>query len=336
MLELLCDNPEIHDFLDQFPKYQWRKCIEASVVVGINRIKEKHSVVTYETVLQEAGFHDKKKKDIEEALVNMKKDILRISSKVDNLESRPKTNEKLNEIILQQNSEDVGWKSKQNLKLGNQDTNCMDPSRSSSRSKQNISGIQQNATSTAAMKISHHQHNNETKAQKKSKLPKYLASPNSGLKGEFQKDELLYNSKGEIESLTEPQELTWESPTKKLREIKGNQLQKPSSQYRCGSLSSFSFSLDLKEPETCPIEQLQNYVSSKNLPKAEKIPILKNKPQESTMLKIADDFLKNPFTSFLAKESSTVPVSPQGFTSALSSPSNRFRIPNKEEMQYRY
>lgn len=97
---------------------------------------------------------------------------------------------------------------------------------------------------------------------------------------------------------------------------------------RSPSTNSLSFTSDLKEPDTCSIEQLHNYTRhlSKNKSPSQK-------SEENEMIKIADDFLKNPFTSFLSREPSTVPVSPEAFTSNLTSPTNRFGTAN---MQYKY
>ncbi|CAG9333101.1 unnamed protein product [Blepharisma stoltei] len=336
MLELLCDNLEIHEFLGQFPKHQWRKCVEASVVIGIKRLKENYPIITYEKLLQEAGFQDNKKRGIEQALNHMKNDIERISSVVGHLENRPKPNEKHAIQILQQNSEEMQWKPKQNLKPTKRDINYVSPSRSSSRSKQNLSGVRQNSPTLSSSKLSH-QHSTEIQTKKNPKLPRYLSSVQSKIKGEIQKDVALYNCKGEIESQTERQTLSRENSTKNLREVNlGYPPKPPIYQNRSGSLTSLSFTQDLKEPDTCPIEQLPNYIKNINHIRIEPKKQKKECSEENEMIRIADDFLKNPYTSFLTKEPSTMPTSPMGFNSNLSSPSNRFGQQNKETMQYRY
>lgn len=80
MLEILCQNSDISEFLNQFPKHQWRKCIEASVIVGVRRMKERYPIITYECLLKEAGFQDKKRKDIEQALMHLKSSKIILTS----------------------------------------------------------------------------------------------------------------------------------------------------------------------------------------------------------------------------------------------------------------
>jgi hypothetical protein len=40
MLEVLSKNPLIADYLVLYPKIQWRRCIKATLVVGIRHIAE--------------------------------------------------------------------------------------------------------------------------------------------------------------------------------------------------------------------------------------------------------------------------------------------------------
>lgn len=70
-------------------------------------MKERYPIITYECLLKEAGFQDKKRKDIEQALMHMKQDIQRISGVVETLEKRPKAEEKHALEIIKNHSDEL-------------------------------------------------------------------------------------------------------------------------------------------------------------------------------------------------------------------------------------
>lgn len=227
MLEQLSKNPEIQTFLDDFPKHQWRKCIEGGLLLGIRRLRENNRKPTYTDILSILG--ETQEDSIRIALQNMRKEIEEISGKVETIEKRPKfdTNLKIPKI----NTLDPEL-----VKPLKRES----PIRSSSRSKQ-INLPRQNSYGTL------------TKATDR-KIPKYLKNVQSKIREDVHKHIAEFSSKTE-------------SRSNSVTDYEGK----------------INSSRELREPNVLPIEKIK-YL----------------KQQENEVFRIADDFLSNPFTSYLS------------------------------------
>ena len=230
MLEVLTKNPEIQEFLDGFPKHQWRKCIEGAIVVGIRQMKEMPKKVSYSDILVVLG--EKQEDTIRIALQNMRKEIEELSGTVERIESRPRFDHDLRIPKINTSEIDLVKPSKRES-----------PGRSSSRSKQQITAPRQNS------------YGNIPKSTDR-KIPKYLKNVKSKIKGEVLKDIAVFSNKSDARSSSVTE---FESGVDSYRE--------------------------LREPNVMSIEKIK-----------------KLKHEDNEVIRIADDFLNNPFTSYLSGE----------------------------------
>ena len=226
MLEQLSKNPEIQSFLDNFPKHQWRKCIEGGLLYGIRKLRENSSKPSYSDILTILG--ETQEDSIRIALQNMRKEIEEISGKVEIIEKRPKidNNLKIPRIAISE---------AEFLKPSKRES----PGRGSTKPKQVHFPRQRSYSSIS-------------KPQER-KIPKYLKNVQSKIKCDVKKDIEVY-VKGESRSNSV---VDFESRTNSGRE--------------------------LKEPNVMSLDKVRS---------------LKN--EENEVFKIADDFLNNPFTSYLS------------------------------------
>jgi hypothetical protein len=225
MLEQLSKNPEIQSFLDDFPKHQWRKCIEGGLLLGIRKLRERPSKTNYSDILIILG--ETQEDSIRIALQNMRKEIEEISGKVETMEKRPKIDSNLKIPRINTSESEIIKPSKRES-----------PSRGSLKSKQ-LNLPRQNSYGSIS------------KPQER-KIPKYLKNVKSKIKGEVMKD---------IEEFVKHES-------------------------RSGSVAEFERSnsgRELREPNVMPLDRVKS---------------LKN--EENEVFKIADDFLSNPFTSYLS------------------------------------
>lgn len=227
MLEVLSKNPEIQNFLSGFPKHQWRKCIEGTIVYGIRKLNSQKKTLTYQDMLEILG--ENQEDTIRTALQNMRKEIEELSGTVERIESRPKIDQNLK--IPKISTTDLEF-----LKPNKRES----PGRSSSRSKQPIFVPRQ------------HSYGNIPKSTDR-KIPKYLKNVKSKIKGEVLKDIAQFSNKSENRS---------------------NSL----NEYDSGVNSS----RELREPNVMPLDKIKGF-----------------KQEDHEVIRIADDFLNNPFTSYL-------------------------------------
>lgn len=77
MLEVLCNNPTIYQFLDNYPKDIWRRCIEAAAVCGIVTLQSKYGPHPNHEVLNSYLYQEKSSKDnlIRQKIQLMKADL---------------------------------------------------------------------------------------------------------------------------------------------------------------------------------------------------------------------------------------------------------------------
>jgi hypothetical protein len=227
MLEVLSKNPEIQSFLNDFPKHQWRKCIEGSVVYGIRKLRDIPKKLCFEDILEILG--ENQEDTIRAALQNMRKEIEQLTGTVERIESRPKIDPCLK--IPQITTSELEF-----IKPSKRES----PGRSSSRSKQPISVPRQSSYGGIPKSTDR-------------KIPKYLKKVQSKIKGEVLKDIAHYSNKVEVRSNSVTD---YESRSNTSRE--------------------------LKEPNVLPLEKVKNL-----------------KTEDNEVIRIADDFLNNPFTSYL-------------------------------------
>ena len=226
MLEQLSKNPEIQTFLDDFPKHQWRKCIEGGLLLGIRKLREKPTKPSYSDILTILG--ETQEDSIRIALQNMRKEIEEISGKVEIMEKRPKIDNNLKIPRIATSESEI-------LKPCKRES----PGRGPNKPKQ-IHLPRQNSYGSIS------------KPQER-KIPKYLKNIQSKIKPDVKKDiEVYTKSESRSNSVVD-----FESRTNSGRE--------------------------LKEPNVMSIDKVRN---------------LKN--EENEVFKIADDFLNNPFTSYLS------------------------------------
>lgn len=74
MLEVLCKNPTIYNFLRSYPKDRWRRCIEAAVVCGILTLQSKHGPNPNFEVLR-SYFYEEKNNLISQKIQLMRADL---------------------------------------------------------------------------------------------------------------------------------------------------------------------------------------------------------------------------------------------------------------------
>jgi len=227
MLEQLSKNPEIQSFLDDFPKHQWRKCIEGGLLLGIRKLRENFSKPSFPDILSILG--ETQEDSIRIALQNMRKEIEEISGKVETIEKRPKIDTNLKIPKINTLDPELVKPSKRES-----------PIRSSSRSKQ-INLPRQNSYGTLAKTSDR-------------KIPKYLKNVQSKIRQDVHKDIVEFTSKSDSRSNSVNE---YEGKTNNSRE--------------------------LREPNVLSIDKVKFM-----------------KQQENEVFKIADDFLSNPFTSYLS------------------------------------
>lgn len=226
MLEQLSKNPEIQNFLDTFPKHQWRKCVEGGLLYGIRKMKEHNRQPTYQDILYILG--ESQEDTIRTALKSMRKEIEELSGKVESIETRPRIdhNLKIPKIITKETN---------HIKPNKRDSPV-----SSSKSKNTPLIPRQNSYGTIS------------KPQDR-KIPKYLKNVQSKIKEDVHKDIVSFEHKNDARSYS-------------VTEIdsRGNS------------------SRELKEPNVMPLEKIKQL-----------------KTQDGESMKGVEDFLNNPFTSYL-------------------------------------
>ncbi|CAG9319953.1 unnamed protein product [Blepharisma stoltei] len=285
MIEVLYENPDIANFLDFYPKPYWKECIEAACVYGIKRIHKRFkSNLNYETLIKISGIKTIKK-----------------SSKNPVFEDRYETNPQIGtDKILANRHRELKYSSEyfetsEDLEFFQSPTHEMAASHSAK-------GLSNNRNS----KLFHHRPPpvklSDFDYKKSNKVPRYLQQVKSKIKNEVRKDVALYNYKSELKGSHTERQKPIENKNKKP------ELQETSKHIRNDSTLSLSFTQEVKEPNTCSLEQLQKYSKYMARGKSEQ---RKNTFEESSTLKIADDFLRNPLTAYLVNSSPTVPTSPQ-------------------------
>ncbi|OMJ90047.1 hypothetical protein SteCoe_7729 [Stentor coeruleus] len=290
MLEQLSKNPEIQSFLECFPKHQWRKCIEAGLVHGIRKMRESNRKPVYQDILMILG--ESQEDTIRTALQNMRKEIEELSGKVESIESRPRIDHDLRIPKISTNDID-------HIKPSKRES----PVRSSSRSKI-ISMPRQNSYGSIP------------KPQDR-KIPKYLKNVQSKIKEDVHKDIVTFSHKIDARSYSVTEIDSRISTSRELKEPNVMPLEKIKSldlssgwgkkdEDYSGEEKRYGMSKQRKDDEEYGGEE-KRYKMSKQRKEDEEYGgeekrykmSKQGKQDDSEVFKIADDFLSNPFTSYL-------------------------------------
>ncbi|OMJ81887.1 hypothetical protein SteCoe_17588 [Stentor coeruleus] len=290
MLEQLSKNPEIQSFLEFFPKHQWRKCIEAGLVQGIRKIRENNHKPVYQDITIILG--ESQDDTIRTALQNMRKEIEELSGKVEIIESRPRIDFDLKIPKIITNNIDF-------IKPNKRES----PIQSSSKSK--IMSIpRQNSYESIA------------KSQDKI-IPKNIKNVQSKIKENVHKNPVSFSHKIDSRSysvieidnrinssreLKEPNVM----PLEKIKQLdlnsglrknidKGYDRDEKRFMSRQGKYDEEYFGDEKKFGMSKQgIKDEEYYEDEKRYKMSER-----GKQDDNEMFKIADDFLSNPFTSYL-------------------------------------
>jgi len=180
MLEALCKNTEIYNFLNKFPKHNWRKCVESLVLFSVRKLtSHKGHTPDFETLMSLTGTHyEAPDQTVQNRIKHLKSQLSSFSEALCNVEHQAHPPNLYTERIYSEPSprptkrKVVAFKNEKPSKPKKKPPLMQPTMKFSSRRSQND--------------------------DKKKKVPDYLKNVESRIKQEVKKDIAMFNYKKEV------------------------------------------------------------------------------------------------------------------------------------------